>query len=116
MSRMIGWSPLAFLLFTVPAYAADDSSGVHGLLSTILFINLLPAIIAFARQHNSRIAILISVVVLDIFSWFIITLPLVAVFWFLCLIWSLTGNTKRRDRRNAALIASAMRDREDQWR
>jgi hypothetical protein len=112
MSRILGWSPLAFLLFTVPVYAADDSSGGHSLLLMVLFINLLPAIVAFSRQHNSRIAILISIVVLDVFSWFIVTLPLVAVFWFVCLIWSLTGNTARRDRRNAALIASAMRDRE----
>jgi|SRR5215468_3060819 len=65
-----------------------------------LALAFLPTLIALARKHNSKLAIgmlnFLSVVLtlpLALFGGWIITM----IAWFGALIWSLTGNTARRE-------------------
>jgi hypothetical protein len=39
----------------------------------------------------------------------LLTFPAIAIAWFACLIWSLNGNTRRKDQERADMIAQAMR-------
>jgi hypothetical protein len=41
------------------------------------------------RRHRNALAIGIAIVSIDFLSLFLISIPLCAVFWFACLIWSL---------------------------
>lgn len=77
-------------------------------LAIALAINFLPAIIAAAREHYNGLAIFISIILIDAlaFTGIItgVTLVLAGILWFICLIWSLTGNTRKRDERLARMI------------
>ena len=96
-----------------------DANALHGLyfLILIISINFLPVIIEFARLHNARTAILIVLLLLDCLFvptatlglLALLTFPAIAIAWFACLIWSLNGNTRRKDQERADMIARAMR-------
>jgi hypothetical protein len=90
----------------------DDAIGYTVLIIVTCFI---PTIIAHLRGHNSRSAIgslnfltVAGTIVSAVFSIVVIGLPLfglASIFWFAALVWSLTGNTRHRDRRRARMDA-----------
>jgi hypothetical protein len=96
-----------------------DANALRGLFYLVLIIgiNFLPVIIAFARKHNARTAILIVLLLLDCLFvptatlglLALLTFPAIAIAWFACLIWSLNGNTRLKDQERADMIAQAMR-------
>jgi hypothetical protein len=83
-----------------------------------LAVNFFPWIVALCRGHNAKLAIFCTLIITDIFT--VIAIPtmligigfimggLLIIVWFSCLVWSLNGNTKRHDKRQAELIAQAM--------
>ncbi len=73
--------------------AADGGLALVGLIIIVGCIALyfLPAIVAFNRKHNSRVAIL---VVDFFFGWSFVG-------WVIALIWSFTGDTEANRRRDA---------------
>jgi uncharacterized paraquat-inducible protein A len=97
----------------------NNGNALHGLflIALIIGINFLPVIIASVRQHNARNAILVVLLLLDclfvptaaIGLLALLTFPAIAIAWFACLIWSLNGNTRRKDQERADMIAQAMR-------
>jgi hypothetical protein len=72
-----------------------------------LVLNLLPLGIAIWRGHNDVWAIFATLVLADagalvsvplmLFGVGFVTFAVCAVWWFGCLIWALTGNTRARD-------------------
>lgn len=115
------------MLTATPALAAandaDASGGLLWLL-IILGVNFLPVIIASVRKHNSRIAILVVLVLLDVVLvptatlglLALLTWPFIALAWFGILIWSFSGNTQRKDQERAVMIAQAMRSESELMR
>jgi hypothetical protein len=65
----------------------NDTGGSIALI--LLFFNFLPAVIASVRRHRNALAIGVAIVSLDFLSLFLISIPLCALLWFACLIWSL---------------------------
>lgn len=104
---------------TAPKAENPNSSIVLPYLLIGLALNMLPFIIACLRRHNAKVAIFVTLVLLDIGQ--LICFPLVAVFgigmflsfilmlvWFGTLIWSFNGNTKSRDLKLARMMADAV--------
>jgi hypothetical protein len=101
--------------------ALGHDSSVRGVavataLLMISVISFLPSIIAISRGHNSAMAIVVLNIINAILSIFgIVTILLGfaffipnALIWLICLIWSLTGNTKKRDKQRAEMMRESM--------
>jgi len=117
----------AVLLTATPALAAtEDAFPVRGLLwlMALLAINFLPVIVARVRKHNSKTAILVVLLLLDVICvptatlglLALLTWPFIALAWFGILIWSFSGNTQRKDQERAVMIAQAMRSESEAMR
>src|SRR3954447_15841244 len=89
----------AALLTASPAFAAaQEGNALRGLywLFIVLAVNLLPVFIACARKHNSRTAIIVVLLLLDVILvptatlglLALLTWPFIALAWFGVLIWS----------------------------
>jgi dolichyl-phosphate-mannose--protein O-mannosyl transferase len=116
----------AALLTASPALAADKGANdaFNGLfwLAVIFVVNFLPVIIANVRKHNSRVAIVVVLVLLDVIFvptatlglLALLTWPFIALAWFGILIWSFSGNTETKDQERAIMIAQAMRAGQEQ--
>lgn len=88
-------------------------------LLVVLLINFLPFVVACVRRHNDVLAIFCTIVLVNIgtvVAFFtaiffgigiLIGLGMVGL-WFKCLIWSLTGDTQRRELRVAKYHAQAI--------
>jgi hypothetical protein len=83
--------------FDISARAATASTDIYdpgrlvaGLVALlfILFLYFLPTLIAFSRQHRSKLAVLATNL---LFGWTVIG-------WCIALIWSLTGDVERGTR------------------
>lgn len=115
-------------LTAIPAFAASKDDHVAGaglpLLLITIVVNFLPVILAWARKHNARVAILVVLLLLDFLFvptamlglLALLTFPAIALGWFACLIWSLNGNTEAADQRRATMLASAMRGESEAMR
>jgi hypothetical protein len=90
--------------------------GPHALIVFLVVagLNFFPWLVALLRSHNAKLAIFVTILLTDILSIaaFAGIGPFVfipgSIVWFACFIWSLNGNTRRRDKRQADLIARAM--------
>lgn len=69
--------------------------------AVMVCLYFLPAIIAFGRKHNSRVAILVLNLLL---GWSVLG-------WIIALVWSLTGDTKANRQRDAMVQAALINNR-----
>lgn len=90
--------------------------GPHALIVFLVVagMNFFPWLVALLRSHNAKLAIFVTLLLTDIFTMAAFAgigpfaVVLLMIVWLSCLIWSLNGNTRRRDKRQADLIAQAM--------
>ena len=110
--------------FVGTALQAMATPAEHSHLETLgamLLFNMLPFFIALGRRHHSKIAILVTLLLVDVgmvpamvfsivgigfFLGFILMLV-----WFGTLIWSFSGNTQGRDERLAKIMAQQFYER-----